>query len=69
MFSPTARDLPCHRVACRQSPAPCVHTQTGDHYCVSCARKINKWAKADEGIDELVTIPEEYKRVPQNRTL
>lgn len=46
----------CSRAACRQTPAPCKHTQTGDHYCVKCARKINE---ANPG---LILIPTEYDR-------
>ena len=44
----------CNRTACRRSPAPCVHTQSGEHYCVACAMKINR---ANPEVPNLVTIP------------
>lgn len=40
-----AKELKCRRIKCENKLGTLfyVHTQTGDFYCVSCARKINQF--------------------------
>ena len=49
-----APELKCARRACPRQHDDCVHTQTGDRYCVGCARRIND---ANRQEPALVTIP------------
>jgi hypothetical protein len=42
----------CNRKACRAPDAVCQHTQTGEWYCVYCARLINR-----NNFEGLVRIP------------
>lgn len=43
--------LKCRRTVCENLDPVCRHTQTGEMYCVSCARKINNFSP------DLVEIP------------
>lgn len=47
--------LLCKRRACQADYAVCVHSQTGDVYCVKCARKINE---GNPEVPNLVRIPQ-----------
>jgi hypothetical protein len=35
-------NMKCRRTVCQREGARCQHTQTGDFYCVRCAKGINK---------------------------
>lgn len=34
--------MKCRRTACQSDSATCRHTQTGEMYCETCARRINR---------------------------
>lgn len=59
-WDPSAK---CARAVCYSKPEA-THTQTGERYCIPCARKINAGAKALGFAGNLVTWPElEARRV------
>lgn len=48
------RGQKCRRAACQQPFAVCKHSQTGEYYCVRCARWINE---LNSDVPNLVVIP------------
>lgn len=53
----------CNRTACQQPHAFCVHRlNVGDHYCLSCAKEINRYNMDYDGKD-IVIIPENLDKL------
>lgn len=49
----------CARTVCDNPAADLVHRDTGERYCVACARRINEHAAAADGMVDLIAPPKE----------
>lgn len=49
----------CARTVCENAAADLVHRDTGERYCVACARRINEHAAAADGVVDLIAPPKE----------